>query len=608
MNLKSIKFSLTKKVALLFVGLTFVLILVMSGSLFVYFKIMVKQSLTNAMELVTINNADDLDKLFSRIELAIDLIQREDSNFVKYLMEGKNDVFEDVKIFQQLENEMKNSLDIALTSVLPYYGTTFFVDENIPLSHIFPNSYEGIASKLSYYNSMPVLCSSQSGKQEEWYKKTIEANGDVCWFGIPENKNVLGMSKLLYTFYKSQNNYDYRKLGVFFIGIDVSGVTKSFDMSKLTYGTVIALSDPKDNIIYSSNFSLEGEKISDIISGDNLEEMDERMKEVSIGEKKSLVYRKHLHGGLSLIIFVPVEDINRMTNGHVVIIVILAAVMMLAGLFLVIYISRIIVRPIIKLSQHMKMNESLKTISCNGVAEDEIGVIYNNYNTLMEQIQLLIHKIYETAEQEKETRLKMLQAQINPHFIYNTLDSICCISLIRKQEDVAEILSKLANLMRYNIKDPDAMVTVKKELEQIYDYIQIQKFRDGNKIDISTNADNEIEKLVIPKMIIQPLVENSIFYGSQHLKTGVLNVSIFFLAQEDTLTIKVCDNGQSADIGRINQHLEGKINISRNSGGLGIRNVKQRIQMKFGPNYHLHYEKAENGNTVAVITIPKIRR
>jgi len=590
MMLNKIKSSITAKVAVNFTLLTLVLIIIMSVSSFVYSRMPIKQSFISMSGVVINNNADNLDNMFRRTTLIMDMLESGGLNFTSYLMEYDDNIISDFARYNNLEKELMKNFDISLSQT----GiATFFVDRDIPMAKIFPNSYYGISSRVSIGAPRLLLSRSNTAEQEDWYWRTVESES-VCVFKSPSNEDMIYIAKEIHAFYEQE----YTRLGVFLMGIDVSWMARNFDMSKLTDGTVLLLADSSGEIIYSNVSGEEGKNIRDMIPND--QELTDGANELNIGQKRSLIYKNSLYEKLNLITIMPISEIDAFANSQVIAIIMLAALMLAAGVVLSIFLSRTVVRPIVDLSRHMEPSGELRTISTVGVGRDEIGVIYKNYNTLISNITLLIQQTIEAAELEKESRFKMLQAQINPHFIYNTLDTICCISLVRGQDDVAEIMSSLAGLIRYNVKDPDDMVSVEQELEQIYNYVKIRKYEDERKIELYTKLDAGIENLLIPKMIIQPLVENSFFYAT--------DVEISFAVDGGSLIISVADNGQGDSAERINRHLTGEITLSRNNSGLGIRNVLERIQVKFGDEYGLRYERTSEGYTRAVITIPRLKK
>lgn len=603
------KLNLAKKVALFFMTITLFQTSVIGGVLFFYFKSNVEKSLTGSMETVIQNNANNVDELFARIAMAMDIMISEKSGFDEILTSYSDDLMVDIKQYEKLKVMFRNYMYITLEPAVPQYSAVFFVDDSMPLSQIFQNSYGSDYMKSRYAMNTAVMYKNNGAKEEDWFLKTVEQNGEQYWFKAPEEADILYISRYLGRMELGSDLSQIKKkvLGVICIGIDVSHIKARLDTSGLTEKTTIILTDNNNRVVYSGDASLEGKRLTEIFDIKALAFEGEQMQTVFYDSQETLMQMKQLEGGMSLVTLIPRGDIDRIAAASVNIILIVAATMLIAGCLLVIFMASLVVDPIKKLSDHMKTSNDLRPISCEGISDDEVGVMYNSFNRLMQRIQFLIGQLMRSMRLQKEAELKTLQAQINPHFIYNTMDSLCCISLTRGQDDIAEKLSALADLMRYNIKEPDAMVPVSHELEVIEGYIGIQRMRSGDKLSFYCDSELDLESVLIPKMVIQPLVENCVV----HCNNGdgaCQEIIIGIRAQEEHLIIGVHDNGHCESIEDINLHLRGVKTISKETGGFGIRNVDQRIKMKFGENFGLCYYRAKDGGTLAELKLPEIKR
>lgn len=190
---------------------------------------------------------------------------------------------------------------------------------------------------------------------------------------------------------------------------------------------------------------------------------------------------------------------------------------------------------------------------------------------------------------------QMLQAQINPHFTYNVLNSISVISLMKGDYEISETISNLVEMLRYGINAPEKMVSLFEELSISEKFIAIQNFRYQKKIIVKYDIPDEFLNLKMPKLTIQPLIENSIF----HPDTSLNDQDISFFVQATTVDgiarITIYDNN-AADINLLNAHLQQEDlgdNVERR--GLGIYNINQRLSLIFGPQYGLRYEVGESG-------------
>lgn len=213
----------------------------------------------------------------------------------------------------------------------------------------------------------------------------------------------------------------------------------------------------------------------------------------------------------------------------------------------------------------------------------------------------------------KRMDLSTLQMQINPHFLYNTLDSIRSQALINGQGDIALMTEKLSRFFRYCISNRENMVRIQEETDHILDYYYIQKQRFGDRFEMELKIEEDaLYDYYIPKLTLQPLVENAISHGLEKVKRkGIVTIAIF--STEQKVVVKVSDNGIGmpvSELEALNERLrlrQVKVTSKKGRGnGIAIMNVNSRIQLTFGKEYGIHYRSYENVGTEAVVTLPKV--
>ncbi|MBU3158825.1 PocR ligand-binding domain-containing protein [Clostridium frigoris] len=218
----------------------------------------------------------------------------------------------------------------------------------------------------------------------------------------------------------------------------------------------------------------------------------------------------------------------------------------------------------------------------------------------------------ETKEKMKLTELlknmeiKALQAQINPHFLYNTLNTIARMALMENAPDTENLIYAISDLLRYSLKNSDNMVTIDSEITNIKKYFYIQKTRFGDRFDYEIDIDPSILNFKIPVMTLQPLVENSIIHG---LKNMTINGKVKIIGKNfnnSYLTIEVFDNGIGIDEDRL-KTIFAVENSYENLTGLGIKNVDSRIKHFFGPKYGINLKNSKETGTTATINVPCIK-
>jgi len=237
-------------------------------------------------------------------------------------------------------------------------------------------------------------------------------------------------------------------------------------------------------------------------------------------------------------------------------------------------------------------------IESNSSKLTEIDELNTNFVRMTNQIQALMTEIYEVNKKEKESELKALQAQINPHFLYNTLDALYWMS---DDDNVSEIISSLGKFFRLSLSKGMDLVTIEDELMQVRSYINIQMRIYEGRFIVNEEIDPDVKQYYTIKLMIQPLVENSILHGFKEMDTGgVITIKVY--KQENDIVVEVTDNGNGVDLDAINKILQGE----NTSSGYGIRNVNERIHLKFGEKYGLRYSNSQFGGTKVTVILPQI--
>lgn len=234
---------------------------------------------------------------------------------------------------------------------------------------------------------------------------------------------------------------------------------------------------------------------------------------------------------------------------------------------------------------------------------NEISQIAKEFNAMTIQIKTLIKENKEVEKTKRKTELKALQDQINPHFLYNTLDSIVWMSEVGNNKDVVTMTSSLAKLFRISISKGRQYITLEEELEHIKSYLTIQKIRYGSKLDYNIHVDESLLKKEIVKIIIQPIVENAIYHGIKNMPgTGTISISV--VREKENMVITVGDDGVGMTQETIDRILKRVHNKEEESQGVGVSNVIERIKLNYGEEYGLQYESELYGGTLVRIILP----
>lgn len=219
---------------------------------------------------------------------------------------------------------------------------------------------------------------------------------------------------------------------------------------------------------------------------------------------------------------------------------------------------------------------------------DEIAVLDQQFSHMLVKLDQLIKTNYIQQLENKETQLRNLQLQINPHFLYNTLETISSIAAVKQAFVVCDMCQKLGEIFRYSLgKNHGEFVTLEQELVHTQNYIFIQKIRYGSRFEVFYNVEVDVSRFRILRFILQPIVENAILHGLGELTgTGTLEISVY--EQDEKLLIKIADDGVGMDeekVAELNEYINEKKILKDSKKSIGIRNVNQRIKLSCGEEY-----------------------
>lgn len=301
------------------------------------------------------------------------------------------------------------------------------------------------------------------------------------------------------------------------------------------------------------------------------------------------------------------SQFTQQTNTYILIIFIICLIVLSLGFGLTYYLNRLISSPVAKIKQTV-LSISKGDFSENPDIEwnNEFGDIGKGINNLSKEVIQLMDKRIETEKEKKELEYQILQSQINPHFLYNTLNSIKWMATIQNATGIAEMTTALSRLMKSVSKDTHQFHTIKEELSLLDNYFLIQKYRYGGALTLQYSIEDEqLYKCEILKFTLQPLVENAIFHGIEPKgKAGLISIDIKHL-KPDKIIIDITDNGVGMTAEQIEHTLNGSHDIKSDFfKKIGVNNVQKRIQYTFGQEYGLTIRSKIGEYTTMSITMP----
>lgn len=449
--------------------------------------------------------------------------------------------------------------------------------------------------------------------RESWYGRVLEADG--AWVLIPTHRPSYYFESEAQDFFSVarliREPNTNRTLGL--VKIDLKPEVFRQIVSNVKFedmGSMIAVNSRNELFFVESGPGLPPGLDEEWVSAAALPNQPS-VRRMELGGKSYLAISDYSDfSDIKIVSFIPVKSLlkemdrlRRMTLG-----VGLLCLTLAGGLAT--YSSYRLNRPLTALMKKMKLVErgdfkqSVKVES-----GDEIGRLSSHFNRMVERIDRLVEEVYVLGLREKEAELAALQSQINPHFIYNTLESINMLAVQGQSGLVSDMVTALGRLLRYTVGHERRMVRLQEELEFAEAYVRIQQLRYGERLRILFEAEPELLSCAVPKLLLQPLIENAIFHGIGDSDRGG-TIWIHAVRFEDCLLLTVRDDGRGmsdAELERLRQSFTVRPHApaARPDGhGVALRNISQRLSLLYGSGGELHIDASPGAGSAFTITIP----
>lgn len=548
----------------------------------------------NDVETIVEKCKEDVSGSLFRIQETNDLLSVNE-RFIQILSTPSDDGI----VNSSLTSELIEHINIRNNSIVGNsygYSCYFFVNSSYPLSH----ALEEYNNKVLVPDSVHVY-NDRGLEKEQWYLSLAESNRQMCIFEDDDIPKYVFLAQII------RNGMDLRAepLGVSVVGIDFENILRKYGNIEDELSPNMMIVNAQNRVICTNDESV----TSDIIRFsseyvDVMEEPYDSMTSVTIGKEQYFACVYNLDFDMTLVAVIPREDIFITLQETTNEVYVLVVWFLIAALIIAALLAQNIAKPIVRLSGYIKNTDEDTNLEGKIKASRirEIDSLYDSFDSMTKRIRKLLVTARSLGEQKKETEFRMLQAQINPHYLYNALDSIAWMALRRGEEDIADLVSSLADSFRYNARTSEMIIDLKSEMEFINNYVELQKkFRKGS-FSIEFDVDENLGKLRIPKFILQPLVENSIIHGLKRESIS-LDIKVSATVDNDMLKIKIKDNGMGFDSDMLNRYLEGKTDIF-DTEKIGIINIHKRLKNKYGKESGLHYESNEFGGITAIVSLP----
>lgn len=416
-------------------------------------------------------------------------------------------------------------------------------------------------------------------------------------------------------------------IGTLFVDLNFSAVKQILDqtLEPQSTGTHLMIFDQNGEVIYHTNggedlwsriSEEEKEQLTGLVLSDDRENNGRETEEVRIeGKGAAASVTKNKSTGWRVLVYTPYSNIYAAGIQNILGVAITMAVVLVLAMILGVLLSRQISRPVRILIKAMEKVDrgNVKYIDEKEFDwQDEMGYLLRSYNQMGQRINDSIEKIYIYQLNQKQTELKMLQFQINPHFLYNTLNTISAIASLEGIDEIARISDNLSSMFQYNIKGSD-IVPMKLELRQVNSYMTIQTIRFPGKYMFTQTIEPGLEEEPMLKFLIQPLVENSLKHAFQKLRE-INRIDLKASRDKENIRIEITDNGvgmKEQTVRMLNEELadtDTQTLVSNVDRGIGLRNVNARIKNFYGKEYGIQIESREGSYTVIHILIRTIRK
>lgn len=467
--------------------------------------------------------------------------------------------------------------------------------------------FKFLVDKLDSYESITIF--GLANDIPEW--NLLISSGTEDGSFLLQQVNIMTEKILLEEYFISSsapNHWIYRNIkdddkniiGVVVVELNSSTIREVFASSSYEYqNEKIAIVDEIGDVILSfpnnTDFKSIFKENNDIIQY-NTQVINRKV----FGKRSILVSNTINYTDWQIVRIINMDSIYQVIFSTLQIALIMLLILIIIAVISSYAVSKTITEPILKLRKSVidfeKADYKLEIIS---ESDDEIGELAETFNDIGSRLRDSVDKIVENEKKKVEFQLQILEAQINPHFLYNTLDSIRWMAIINQQPQISEMVIAIIKLLRYNISDVDCYIALEDEIDCIKNYLSIQSYRYGKSVDIEYDID-KVKHLKVVKFLLQPLVENSIYHGSGNFKHDII-IKVIGYTNEDKLILKIIDNG----IGIHKDIIKNNEITSKMHTGIGVENIKKRIKLYFGNQYDLKLIELEQGVEVQ-LTLPII--
>lgn len=496
-------------------------------------------------------------------------------------MTNQANIYENLVDYLSYSRELRDIVTMDPKSdYLTYLGYVDVIDPLLQMPQIYHNEIKGItlySESIEVPHGNMLLPLSQA-EEEVWYSK-LEDTSRMQWTVMRGNSPRITVSRRFYDGDEST--------AVLAMTLDYDTMLRPFT-DRLTENMGGLILDGDGNVVYS--FAAMEEKYQP----EHPESLEYLQKNYSyyMGEMEET--------GWEFCLYRPTEQVMdavyRLILQSLPVLLLCTFALVVAGYLF----SRGLVQPLERLTENMNQIQlGFRKVTVSSDYDDEVGVLIRSFRRMMDEMNRLISEVYESKIKLQNTEMKALQAQINPHFLYNSLSIINWKALEADQEDISKVTLALSTYYRTSLNRGETMTTVENEINNIRAYLRIQLIMHDNSFEVIEDIDMDAGQYQIPKLILQPLVENSIDHGLDMSEKEEKCLWLTIRQGEETLLFEIRDNGVGMEQKKADEIL------SYHSKGYGLRNVYERIRVLYGEKGRMNIMSRVGEGTRIQIRVPK---
>lgn len=443
--------------------------------------------------------------------------------------------------------------------------------------------------------------------KQEWYANLVYGNLSIVWIApFSYNVDVPDDNSRYISAVRTIRNDSLRKTPDI-IMVNVSEEYFHKIISNRVNGTVMLINNEKDTI-FSSEYenSMDGLNMADIFA--SIPDNNKGYTFTQIGSEKFMVNYYPLNRiGWNLISIIHYDnvtsEIQELKTKSYTINTAAFFLFLVIAVLLILHITNPL-KKLIDRIRRMKVGEHIVGLQTDNYPDDVSGIV-GSFDYLFKRIEALVKKVIDEQRREYELTYEALRAQITPHFLFNTLETIKWSAIMSGKSSVSRMISALGKLLEASMGKGEEEISFKEEIELVEAYVFIQNARYNDKFVLNVEMDESVQNLKVLKMILQPLVENSIIHGLRN-KDGEGVISIKAERHESTVRVCVADNGEGIGSEKLQQILTNSIDDVRSQkfSGIGLININERLKMKYGKEYGLSISSEYGQGTSVTVTLP----